>query len=227
MWQRIRTLIVKEFLAVWRDPKSRMILIVPPLVELLVFSFAATQEVKNVQIAILNRDTGTNARDLIAMFSGSPNFSAIDFLDDESQIAPAIDSRQSIFVLYIQSDFSRELNAGRPATVQLLLDGRRSNAAQIVEGYANAIVARYNEELLSASRASPPSTVFVGRLWFNPNQTVTWNTVPSLVAILTTLMGLLVTALSVARERELGTFEQLLVSPWDRSRSSSARRCLR
>ncbi len=199
MWQRIRTLIVKEFLAVWRDPKSRMILIVPPLVELLVFSFAATQEVKNVQIAILNRDTGTNARDLIAMFSGSPNFSAIDFLDDESQIAPAIDSRQSIFVLYIQSDFSRELNAGRPATVQLLLDGRRSNAAQIVEGYANAIVARYNEELLSASRASPPSTVFVGRLWFNPNQTVTWNTVPSLVAILTTLMGLLVTALSVAR----------------------------
>ncbi len=177
------------------------------------FSFAATQEVKDVQIAILNRDTGTNSRDLIAMFSGSPNFSAIDFLDDESQIAPAIDSRQAIFVLYIQSDFSRELNGGRPATVQLMLDGRRSNAAQIVEGYANAIVARYNEELLSASRASPPSTVFVGRLWFNPNQTVTWNTVPSLVAILTTLMGLLVTALSVARERELGTFEQLLVSP--------------
>ncbi|HEY4311816.1 MAG TPA: ABC transporter permease [Pirellulales bacterium] len=213
MWQRIYTLIVKEFLAVWRDPKSRMILIVPPLVELLIFSFAATQEVKNVRIAILNRDLGTNGRDLVALFSGSPNFSEIDYLDDESQIAPAIDSRTALVVLYIQPDFSRELAAHRPANVQLLLDGRRSNAAQIVEGYANAIVATYNQQLMSASRASPPSTIVIGRLWFNPNQTVTWNTVPSLVAILTTLMGLLVTALSVARERELGTFEQLLVSP--------------
>ena len=98
--------------------------------------------------------------------------------------------------------------------MQLLLDGRRSNAAQIVEGYATAIVPRYNEELLCrqpARRRRRPWSI--GRLWFNPNQTVTWNTVPSLVAILTTLMGLLVTALSVARERELGTFEQLLVSP--------------
>ncbi|HVU86411.1 MAG TPA: ABC transporter permease [Pirellulales bacterium] len=213
MWQRIRSLIVKEFLAVWRDPKSRMILIVPPLVELLVFSFAATQEVKDVRIAVLNRDQGTSSRDLVALFTGSPNFSEVDFLTDESQIAPAIDSRSALVVLYIQPDFSREVASGRPAQIQLLLDGRRSNAAQIVEGYANAIVTGFNQQLLTASQAAPPSTVVVGRLWFNPNQTVTWNTVPSLVAILTTLMGLLVTALSVARERELGTFEQLLVSP--------------
>jgi len=213
MWQRIRTLIIKEFLAVWRDPKSRMILIVPPLIELLVFSFAATQEVKDVRIAILNRDSGTASRDLVSLFEGSPNFSAITFLEDERQIAAAIDSRSALMVVYIQSDFSRELSAGRPAKVQLLLDGRRSNAAQIVEGYTNSIVTRFNEQLLSERGALPPSTIVVGRLWFNPNQTVTWNTVPSLVAILTTVMGLLVTALSVARERELGTFEQLLVSP--------------
>ncbi|HEY1603902.1 MAG TPA: ABC transporter permease [Pirellulales bacterium] len=214
MWHRISTLIVKEFLAVWRDPKSRAILIVPPLIELLVFSFAATQEVKDVRIAILNRDLGTSARDLVALFEGSPNFSSIQFLDDESQIAGAIDSRFALMVLSIQSDFSRELAAGRPTDVQLLLDGRRSNAAQIVEGYATVIITRFNEELLAARRgAVPPMTVIASRLWFNPNQTVTWNTVPSLVAILTTVMGLLVTALSVARERELGTFEQLLVSP--------------
>ena len=213
MWQRIRTLIVKEFLAVWRDPKSRMILIVPPLIELLVFSFAATQEVKDVRIAILNRDVGTAARDFVSLFEGSPNFSAITYLDDERQIATAIDSRSALMVVYIRADFSREITAGRPAKVQILLDGRRSNAAQIVEGYTNAIVARFNEQLLDERGTLPPSTVVIGRLWFNPNQTVTWNTVPSLVAILTTVMGLLVTALSVARERELGTFEQLLVSP--------------
>jgi ABC-2 type transport system permease protein len=213
MWQRIRTLVVKEFLAIWRDPKSRMILIVPPLVELLVFSFAATQEVKDVRIAVLNRDLGTGARDLVSMFEGSPNFSSIQYLDDEAQIAPAIDSRNALMVIHIQPDFSRDLAAGRLAKIQLLLDGRRSNAAQIVEGYAAAIVARFNEQLLSDRQSAPPSTAVVARLWFNPNQTVTWNTVPSLVAILTTVMGLLVTALSVARERELGTFEQLLVSP--------------
>jgi len=213
MWHRIRALIVKEFLALWRDPKSRMILIVPPLVELLIFSFAATQEVKDVRIAILNQDWGTAARDLVAQFSGSPNFSAITFLDDESQIGRAINSQEALMVLHIQADFSRELAAGRQAQLQLLLDGRRSNAAQIVEGYASTIVARFNEGLRADRRGRPPSTVVVGRLWFNPNQTITWNTVPSLVAILTTVTGLLVTALSVARERELGTFEQLLVSP--------------
>jgi ABC-2 type transport system permease protein len=214
MWQRIHTLIVKEFLAVWRDPRSRTILIVPPLVQLLVFSFAATQEVKNVRIAILNRDWGTSGRDLVALFQGSPNFSEITFLDSEDQIAPAIDSRSVLMVVYIQPDFSRELAAARPAKIQLLLDGRRSNAAQIVEGYASAIVGRFNEQLLlGATRMPATPTVVVARLWFNPNQTTTWNTVPSLVAILTTLMGLVVTALSVARERELGTFEQLLVSP--------------
>ena len=215
MGQRIRTLIIKEFLAVWRDPKSRAILIVPPLLQLLIFSFAATQEVKDVRVAILNRDWGTSARDLVALFEGTPNFSDIHFLDDESQIASAIDSRSALMVVYIQPDFSRELAGGRPARIQLLLDGRRSNAAQIVEGYATAIVGRFNEQLqLTGSRGMPlPSTVVVGRIWFNPNQTTTWNTVPSLVAILSTLMGLVVTALSVARERELGTFEQLLVTP--------------
>jgi len=213
MWQRIHTLIIKEFLAIWRDPRSRAILIVPPLLQLTIFSFAATQEVKDVRIAILNRDLGTSGRDLVALFEGAYNFSDIRFLDDESQIAPAIDSRSALMVVDIQPDFSRKLAAGYPATVQLLLDGRRSNAAQIVEGYSSAIIGRFNEELRAAHNAPQPTTVVVARIWFNENQTTTWNTVPSLVAILSTLMGLVITALSVARERELGTFEQLLVSP--------------
>jgi len=213
MQQRLLTLILKELLAIWRDPKGRYILIVPPLVQMLVFSVAATQEVKNVRMAVFNEDYGTAARDLIARFEGSPNFAEVRFLQGQAEIAPAIDSRNVLMVLHIGPDFSRAVEAGRPATVQLILDGRRSNAASLVAGYAQAILDSYNQELASTRRTLPPPSTVVARTWFNPNQETTWNTVPSLVATLTTLMGLVVTALSVARERELGTFEQLMVSP--------------
>ena len=118
-------------------------------------------------------------------------------------------------VVHVGPDFSRRLEAGMPAEVQLILDGRRSNAAQIVAGYASAIMEGFDRELAATHRSPPPPSVVAARVWFNPNLETTWNTVPALVAVLTTLMGLVVTALSVARERELGTFEQLLVSPLD------------
>ena len=154
MWQRIRTLIVKEFLAIWRDPKSRMILIVPPLVELLVFSFAATQEVKDVRIAVLNRDIrhqlpGTWWR----CSSGFAEF----LVDSIPRRAKKLRSpRRSISrerVMMVVSHLKPISHAswrrvGRK--LQLMLDGRRSNAAQIVEGYATAIVGRFNEQLLTA-----------------------------------------------------------------------------
>lgn len=213
MWLRIGTLIIKELLAVWRDPKSRVIVIVPPLIQLLIFSFAATQEVRHVRVGVLNRDLGTYSRDLIARLAGSHNFDRIEFLRDERELANAIDDRRVIMVARIDSDFSRRVARRQPAVVQLLLDGRRSNAAQIVAGYVTEIVARYNEDLTQYRPVRAAGTVVVPRIWFNPNQLTVWNTVPALVAILTTLMGLIVTALSVARERELGTFEQLLVSP--------------
>jgi ABC-2 type transport system permease protein len=213
MWQRIRSLIVKELLAILRDPRGRFILIVPPMVEMLIFTSAATQEVKNVRMAVLNEDYGTGGRDLVARFEGSTNFARVRRLRGEADIAPAIDSRSALMVLHIGPDFSRRLEAGLPAPVQLILDGRRSNAAQIVAGYAQAILDGYDRERAEARRAPPPTSLVAARVWFNPNLETTWNTVPSLVAILTTLMGLIVTALSVARERELGTFDQLLVSP--------------
>ena len=215
MFQRLLTLIIKELLALARDPKGRFILIVPPLIQMTVFSLAATQEVKNVRMAVLNEDYGTSARDLVARFSGSPYFTEVRMLRGEADIGPAIDARAVLMVLSIGPNFSRDLAAGRPTTVQLILDGRRSNAAQIVAGYAEGILDGYNQELATVRRLPPPPppSVLAPRVWFNPNLDTTWFTVPSLLAILTTLMGLVVTALSVAREREVGTFEQLLVSP--------------
>jgi ABC-2 type transport system permease protein len=213
MGQRIHFLIVKELLAALRDPRGRYILIVPPLIQLLIFSFAATQEVKNIRMAVFNEDYGTVARDLIERFEGSRYFSEVRQLHGEAEIAPAIDSRSTLMVLHINSNFTRDVMAGRAASVQLIFDGRRSNTAQIAAGYAQRIIDLYNQELVSTRRMPAfPSTV-VARIWFNPNFETTWNSVPNLVAILTTLLGLVVTAMSVARERELGTFEQLLVSP--------------
>jgi ABC-2 type transport system permease protein len=213
MWQRIRFLIVKELLAVWRDPKSRFLLLAPPVIEMLIFAYAATQEVKNVAIAVLNLDRGTYGRDLVARFEGSPSFRAVRHLHAEQDIATAIDSRNVILVVHLREDFSRELTAGRPAAVQLVLDGRSSNAALLLAGYAGQIVDRYNAELAQTRPVPPPASAVVARAWFNPNLEALWSTVPSLVAILVAFEGLMVTGLSVARERELGTFEQLLVSP--------------
>jgi ABC-2 type transport system permease protein len=213
MWWRIFFLIVKELRAVWRDPKSRFLLVAPPIIELLVFANAATQEVKNVNIAVFNQDQGTYARDLLARFEGSPNFREVRHLHSEREIAPAIDSRSALMVVQIGADFSRQIAAGCPTRVQVLLDGRRSNAAQILSSYAAQIVNQYNAELAQVLRTPPPASTVVTRIWFNPNMDAAWSTVPSLVVVLTALGGLIVTALSVARERELGTFEQLLVSP--------------
>jgi ABC-2 type transport system permease protein len=213
MWSRIGSLIVKEFLSIWRDPKSRFVLLGPPVIEMLIFAYAATQEVKNVRVAVLNQDIGTYARDLVARFEGSPNFREVRHLRSEAQIAQAIDSRDVLLVVHIREDFSRQIAAGQGTTVQLILDGRSSNASQILAGYAEGIIDGYNAELAQARASPPPASTVVARVWFNPNLDALWSTVPSLVAILVAVEGLMVTALSVARERELGTFEQLLVSP--------------
>jgi ABC-2 type transport system permease protein len=213
MLGRIRALLIKELLAAVRDPRARFILIGPPIVQLLVFSFAATLEVKNVHIAVLNQDWGLQSRELVERFRGSPTFTSVTVLKGEPQVTAAIDTQSAIMVVRIGAGFSRDLAVGQPATVHLLLDGRRSNAAQIVAGYAQTVVQQFNADLSQQARAPPPGTALVSRAWFNPNFETLWNTVPAMVAVLTALIGLIVTALSIARERELGTFEQLLVSP--------------
>lgn len=219
MWLRITRLIVKEFLAVWRDPKSRTVLIVPPMVQLIVFVYAATQEVKNVQMAALDLDCSTQSRELISRFDGSRTFTSVRRLRSLAEIRPAIDAQEVILVLHVPQDFSRKLASGQQASVQLILDGRKSNASQIVAGYAETIVRNFAAQLPQAAGREAVHTESLGassiveRAWFNPNRENVWSVVPSLVAILTALIGLIVTALSVARERETGTFEQLLVSP--------------
>lgn len=213
MLQRIFALILKEFLAVWRDKKSRFVLIFPPLFQLLVFAYGATLDVKNVHMGILNRDNGEQAIELVQRFNGSPLFTKITYLKAVEEIAPFIDNQEGVMVLSIDEQFSRNLDADKRSDVELILDGRKSNTAQIVAGYASTVIQQFNTDFTNKYNIPQQQTVLVPRNWFNPNLIYTWFNVPNLSGVLTMLIGLIVTALSIARERELGTFDQLLVSP--------------
>lgn len=188
-----------------RDPKSRISIMAPPVIYLLIFASAATLDVKNVPIGILNRDNGAQAFELVQRFQGTPFFNKIVFLKAVEEIGPFIDTQKGVMVVSIDEEFSRKLNQNEPAEVQLILDGRKSNTAQILSGYASTIIQQY---------APPQQNIeLFPRYWYNPNALYVWFNIPSLVCTLTMLACLVVTTQTIARERELGTFDQLLVSP--------------
>jgi len=214
MLKRIRALVIKELLAMLRDKKARILLLIPPILMLVLFANSVTLEVKNVSIGILNRDDGIESRELIRRIEGSPTFNHVIFLQGVSQIRNLVDSEQAFVVMHIGPDFTRKILANEPASVQVIIDGRRLNSAQIVEGYINRILMQFNQDYANDHPDAPhPASMLVTNHWFNPNLDYVWFTVPSLVGILTMTVATNVTALSVARERELGTFDQLLVSP--------------
>jgi ABC-2 type transport system permease protein len=210
---RILALVIKELLSVWRDKKSRFILIFPPLWQLFVFAFAATLDVKNVTIGIVNRDLGKQGFELVQRFEGSPIFTHLIHLSSIEAITPFIDNQQGPVVLSIDEEFSRKLEAKEKAPIQIILDGRKSNTAQIIAGYINTIVEQFSQELSHQENIPTQPIRIIPRNWFNPNLLYHWFTIPGLLAVLTMVEALLITGLSVARERELGTFDQLLVSP--------------
>jgi ABC-2 type transport system permease protein len=213
MWIRIRALILKETLAVLRDPKNRIALIAPPLMQLALFSFTGTLEVKNVTIGVLNQDAGKGSIELTQRFAGSPNFNRVQFVRSPEQLRDLIDRQSVLMGVQIPPDFSRRLTENRSPEIQLLLDGRRSNASQIAQGYLTSIVEQFNTDQRVAASITGEPVIVAARNWFNPNLDYLWFTVPSLVALITLQVSMNVTTMSVAREREMGTFDQLLVSP--------------
>jgi ABC-2 type transport system permease protein len=214
MFHRIRTLVMKELQALLRDPQGRRLLIVPVILQLVLFPAAATLEVRNNTLAVLNRDAGAASSELLQRFGKAKAFRKLIMLGSEEEMRRVINERRALLVIQFPADFSRQLASGGQPSLQVILDGRRSNSGQIALTYLQQIIQEYTDEL--ASRTTAPaagaSTTIV-RHWFNPNLQYVWFIVPSLVAIITTVSTLVVTALSVAREREQGTFDQLLVSP--------------
>lgn len=207
---RLRAQVVKEVLSILRDPRSRLIVFVPPLVQLLVFTFATTLEVRNANIAVYNQDAGHWSYEMEARVGAADFVDKIYTVHNRDELRGLIDRGKVIAALDMGPDFSRDIAAGRTGTMQVIVDGRRSNAGQITVGYLNAIAADVGSVARNEpTRASP----VVVRNWFNPNLIYRWFVVPALSGILVFFSALMITALSIARERELGTFDQLLVSP--------------
>jgi ABC-2 type transport system permease protein len=213
MINRILSLIWKELLLALRDPKTRIALLLPPIVQLFIFTFAATLDVTNVSIGILNRDNGEQGFELVQRFHGAPVFSRIVYLEGVEEIQPFIDRQRGVMVLSLDQQFSRNLDANLKANVQLILDGRKSNTAQVVASYASSIIEKFNEDYAKRAGIKQQNVKLVSYYLFNHNLIYYWYNIPSLVATLSMLTCLIVTTNSVARERELGTFDQLLVSP--------------
>lgn len=219
MMSRVFSLVKKELQSLLQDPRSRFILIGPACIQLIVLTFAATLEVKNNTIAVYNQDYGSHSRELIGRLLKIGAFSEIVYAHSFEESKELIDGQKALIALHIPENFSRSLEKNKPVRIQAIGDGRRSNSGQIALGYLNEIVQGYSREIIlsrlkgttNARPSNPPDLVV--RHWFNPNLRYVWYNIPALVMVLTTLMSMMVTGFSIAREREMGTFDQLLVSP--------------
>lgn len=210
----IIALIIKEFLAILKDKKSRFVIIGPPIIQLFVFGYGASFDLKQIPIAIYNEDQSIASRELIDRYTASPAFEKVLTLTHQEQIAPTLDEKKALAVLHIGQHFSRDLfNLNTTAKLQILIDGRDSNTALIALNYMQNILAQFNLQWAKQHQLPLPPAQLQIRAWFNPNLESRWFIVSGIIGLLTLVVTILVTGLSVAREREQGTFDQLLVTP--------------
>ncbi|WP_375723324.1 ABC transporter permease [Arcobacter sp. KX21116] len=204
MIYQLISLIRKEFLAIWSDKRSRIVIIVPPIIMLVLFSFAITMEVKNINIGVLDRDNSTQSQELIRTLKYSDRFTQVLYLKSYDDLKEKIDSQEILAGIEIPQDFAKNMQKGKTANIGIIADGRKSTSAQIAVGYVQLSINNF---------FSKNKDTLVVRNWYNPNLENFWWILPNLVGSLTILIALILTSLSVARERELGTFEQISVAP--------------
>ena len=210
---RIKSLIKKEFLAIFKDPKNRALIIFPPIIQLFIFAHAITLEVRNIDVSVLDYSNTEYSRELISRFYNSKWFRKIQFRSTMKELKSDIDLKNSQLGIIIQNDFAKKINEKTPSEILIITDGRQTNSASIISGYANQIVGLYNSELEKKLNIKKTKINVITRNWFNPNIEYKWFLTVSMIVMLSLVLSLLLSALSIARERELGTFEQLMVSP--------------
>jgi ABC-2 type transport system permease protein len=212
--RRILALIRKELLAILNDPRSRVSLFLPPVMQCLIFGYAATYDLSNVPYAVLDQDRSAASHELLAALDGSGVFHRVAQLHRAADIKTMIDEQNALLVIQIGQDFERRLMAGLPADIQVIADGRNSNTGGTALGYVGAIIDNFNANWASDHGTATPPLRVTMRAWYNANLETRWYMVPALIGTLTFIQTLLLTAMSVAREREQGTFDQLLVTPF-------------
>jgi ABC-2 type transport system permease protein len=217
MWNailRVLALTRKELLAIVKDPRSRVMLFGPPILQSLIFGYAATYDLNDIPYAVYDRDRSAASYQFLARLDGSAVFRRVANLNRVTEMKTYIDERRVLLVLQIGEHFERRLLSGKGAEIQVITDGRNSNTAGTVMGYVNLAVERFNADWRRA-RGEPATPIRVTtRAWYNQNFETRWHMIPALIGTLTLLQTLLLTGMSVAREREQGTFDQLLVTPF-------------
>ncbi len=211
---RIVALTRKELLAVLKDRRSRMSLLIPPIVQSLIFGYAASYDLNHVPYAALDEDRSEASTELLARLDGSGVFERVADVTRERDIATLIDARKALLVVHIAPLFERQLMMGGTAALQVIADGRNSNTAGTALNYVSNIVDSFNGDWIHDHGGQPVAVQTVARAWYNPNLETRWFMIPGMIGTLTLLQTMMLTAMSVAREREQGTFDQLLVTPF-------------
>ena len=221
MLGRIRHMLVKEFIQVFRDKRTRFTLFGPPVVQMLIFGYAATLDIRHVPTAVLDLDNTQESRDLISRFAASQYFDVRAHLQDRRQIGELIDRDQVLLAVQINAGFAQDLRKGQTAPVQVIVDSSNSNTALVGMGYVSQVAAAfagdYQTERLARTApfltAQMPSVELERRPWFNEDLQSRWYFVPGVIGNLTTVMVVMLTAFAVVREREISTLEQIMVTP--------------
>nr|NJM00856.1 ABC transporter permease [Desulfobacula sp.] len=219
MIQRIRQMLIKEFLQILRDRRMRAVIFGMPVIQLVVMSFALTTDVMNIRTGVLDMDKTPSSRELIHSFTAGGYFEMIRTVDSQADIQGLLDRAEVRAVIHIPPGFEADLKSGSTASVQVLTDGTDSNSTAIVQGYAGRIVQDYSHQKLMArlqqsglpAVKTPVDTM--ERAFFNENQESRFYFVPSLIAVMLFIFSLLLTSISIVREKEIGTIEQVMVTP--------------
>jgi ABC-2 type transport system permease protein len=221
MLARLQQMLIKEFIQVFRDKRTRFVLFGPPIIQMVIFGYAATFEIHHVPTVVLDQDHSQESRDLISRFISSPYFDVQRQLTDYRQIGDLIDRGQATVALDINPGFAQNLRKGQTAPLQVIVDATNSNTALIASGYINQIVLGFAQEyqrdriqrILPQMIERIPSVQLEPRPWYNPDLRSRWFFIPGIVGSLTLVLVVTLTAFAVVREREIGTLEQIMVTP--------------
>ena len=220
MFERIRQMLIKEFIQVFRDPRMRTVIFVIPAVQTLVIGYAVTTDVRHVATAVCDMDNSTLSRELVAKFVDSGCFDVVVRDSDDRRVRELIDRGEAEVVLQMNHGFAEDLRGGRTARLQIILDGTDSNTAGIALGYASRITAGFSHQILLerydrrlGALRQPGRVDLRTRAWFNPNLESRYFNVPGVIVIVVSVVTMLLTSMAIVREKEIGTIEQIIVSP--------------
>jgi len=221
MLGRLRQMLIKEFIQVFRDRRTRFLLFGPPIIQMLIFGYAATLELKHVPAAILDYDNTQVTRDLISRFAASQYFQVRLLPTDRREIPMLIDTGDITLALQINDGFTRDLDKGKTAHIQVVVDSSNSNSALIGLGYVNEVAAAFSRDyrtdrlrrLQPTVAAALPGVVLDRRPWYNTDISDRWFFIPGVIGNLIMVIVVDLTAFAIVREREIGTLEQIMVTP--------------